>query len=307
MNYKRVLIITLDEKSVLYSDDARILGVTVDKYFKKKKFFQRVFSYIDRKFETTLSFYFWKNWKKKLLNYDLIILNSHFYSLPLIRYINKHYPEMRVIIWYSNPVAKDTDISLYKKLKCEVWTFDKRDAEIYNLNLNNQFVDVSKINRIKDSTKIEYDVSFVGTDKGRLNTILKLKDKFHELGLSTNFLIVNSSKNTSLSYQYVSRLSYSEVISVEKKSNVILDLVQENQTGYTLRPIEAIVLKKKLITNNTDITNADFYRKENIFILSKNTDYSKMSDFMKEPYVLLSDEIINKYTVRGWLTNFMRI
>ncbi|EKE3419589.1 lipopolysaccharide biosynthesis protein, partial [Enterococcus faecalis] len=38
MDYTRMMIITLDEKSVLFSTDAQKLGVHVEKYFSKRPF-----------------------------------------------------------------------------------------------------------------------------------------------------------------------------------------------------------------------------------------------------------------------------
>lgn len=52
--------------------------------------------------------------------------------------------------------------------------------------------------------------------------------------------IVDSSRNSSSTYQYEKPLSYQEVINYEGNSKAILDIVQENQTGLSLRPIESI-------------------------------------------------------------------
>ena len=48
-------------------------------------------------------------------------------------------------------------------------------------------------------------------------------------------------------------------------SRCILDSPQAGQLGLTIRVLEALGAKKKLITTNKDIKNYDFYKEENIY------------------------------------------
>lgn len=43
IDYNKIMIITLDKKSVLYSTDAIELGIDVNSYFKKKKYVCQMF------------------------------------------------------------------------------------------------------------------------------------------------------------------------------------------------------------------------------------------------------------------------
>ncbi len=49
-----------------------------------------------------------------------------FFSKSVIKYVNKYYPHVRIIIWYSNPVSVDTPIDFFDGLNCEIWSFDKK-------------------------------------------------------------------------------------------------------------------------------------------------------------------------------------
>ncbi len=42
INYKNIMIVTLDKKSVLYSTEAMDLGIDVNSYFKKRNFLLNV-------------------------------------------------------------------------------------------------------------------------------------------------------------------------------------------------------------------------------------------------------------------------
>ena len=59
-------------------------------------------------------------------------------------------------------------------------------------------------------------------------------------------------------------------------SRVVLDLPHPMQTGLTMRTIEAIGSKKKLITTNVDIVNYDFYNPKNILLIEReNINFDK--------------------------------
>lgn len=301
MEYSKIMVITMDEHSVLYTMEGRKLGVAIETYFKKKSFYQRIIGRIDRKLNTFFSYFFWNEWKRRLNSIDTVILNSHVYSIPIVRYINKKFPSIRIIVWYSNPVSKDTPIRFYKELDCEIWSFDKDDCQKYHLRSNNQFIDHEMFNNL--SNEIKYDLSFVGLDKGRLRQLLDLKCKFNEKNISTYLYIVNSNKNSSDSYDYEDRISYKELLNIEANSRALLDIVQPEQKGQTLRPIEALFFKKKIITNNYSILEADFYSHKNVFILGKDNS-NNIEEFLESGYEEIPTNILEKYTVKGWLNNF---
>lgn len=52
---------------------------------------------------------------------------------------------------------------------------------------------------------------------------------------------------------------YEEVIQSVVNTNCILEVMQDNQEGATLRYLEAVVYNKKLLTNNKSITTFPFY------------------------------------------------
>lgn len=301
MEYNNIMVITMDKYSALYTIEGRKLGISIETYFKKKSFFQRITGRIDRKLNTFFSYFFWNEWKSKLSSIDTVILNSHVYSIPIVRYLNKRYPSIRIIIWYSNPVSKDTPIKFYKGLDCEIWSFDKKDCQKYHLRENNQFIDREMFNNL--SNEIKYDLCFVGLDKGRLKQLLNLKSEFDKKNVSTYLYIVDSNKNSSDSYDYENRISYRELLDIEAKSRALLDIVQPEQKGQTLRPIEALFFKKKVVTNNVSILDAVFYNRENIFVLGID-NIENIEEFLKSEYEDLSYDVLEKYTVKGWIGNF---
>lgn len=86
---------------------------------------------------------------------------------------------------------------------------------------------------------------------------------------------------------------------VYETSRCVLDSAQAGQLGLTIRVLEALGAKKKLITTNKDIVNYDFYRPENIYVYEGHIDLDNV--FFKEEYKEVDKEIYEKYSLRSWL------
>ncbi len=89
------------------------------------------------------------------------------------------------------------------------------------------------------------------------------------------------------------------------KSKSILDFVSIGQSGLTIRPLEALFLKKKLITNDKFIKNFDFYHPDNVFILGKDK-MEYLSDFLEKPFIEIEESITSKYDFSNWIKRFFK-
>ena len=87
------------------------------------------------------------------------------------------------------------------------------------------------------------------------------------------------------------------------QSKALVDILQTGQYGITLRTYEALVNKKKLVTNNTQIKKYPFYAKENIFILGED-EISTLKTFIKMPFNDFYDFSI--YMIENWITDFFQ-
>ena len=78
-----------------------------------------------------------------------------------------------------------------------------------------------------------------------------------------------------------------------------MDSAQEGQNGLTIRVIEALGAKKKIITTNQDIVNYDFYCPENIYIYNGKINLDSI--FFHSDYKIIDEKIYNKYSLSNWL------
>ncbi|HFI0306649.1 TPA: hypothetical protein ACGOVM_001736 [Streptococcus suis] len=149
--------------------------------------------------------------------------------------------------------------NIFKK----IFTFDKKDSKKYGFQYWIQ--PLSKI--LGEEEEILFDLYYLGRSKGRqleLNTVAESVK-----GLRTKLLVFSSESGWHPEIKTISKsISYLENVTFLKQSNVILEVVQKNQSGNTLRYQEAVIYNKKLLTNNADIVNLDFYNPKYMKVFS---------------------------------------
>ena len=120
-------------------------------------------------------------------------------------------------------------------------------------------------------------------------------DRLEQLNYRIEFKIVKNKDE---------EMPYIEIIENILKSKCIIDINQKGQSGLSLRPLEALFFNKKLLTNNKNIFQSDFYHPSNIFILGMD-NLERISKFMTEDNVKLPDSIINKYEINNWMDVYL--
>lgn len=275
-------------------------GVYATSIFKYNNTINKIMRRIILKLGINKLEYFFGDWKKKVSEYDLIIISACMYSKEIYKYINDN-SKSRVIHWYWNPIAKEIHPEILKKQGGEIWSFDEEDCNKYDLN----YIPTYYFKKIKlPNMKEKNDIYFMGADKGRLKELKKLEREFKKQNLSVNFHITKSRESTDKEYNFKEPITYNKVLEGISESKVILDYVQDGQTGLTQRPMESIFFSKKLITNDKNIINYDFYNKDNIFIIDKD-NINELYKFVNSDYVSIDKRIIQKYDFGNWIETIL--
>ena len=235
----------------------------------------------------------YNNWIFKIKNIKNIIIFETKYSKEISKYIKEINPKCRIILYYWNTITDRARKSyLEDKNIDDFYTFDKKDAIKYNIKYNPQFY--SSLIKLPESN-IKYDVFFIGRDKDRKKELKNIEKKMNEIGISTKILIIENEKDY---------ISYKKYLTILSQSKVILDLINSNQNGLSLRCMESLFFQKKLITNNSYIKDYDFYNKDNIYILNNKTNMNKLKEFINSPYKSIDKKIINYYDYESWIERF---
>lgn len=300
LSKKEILFLWLDN-SHFFAQMSKKRGVSVEQTYKNMNKFEKIVRNIQITLNLSSVSYWLDSWKTNLDEYHTVIIHASILTPAVVKYIRNINSSIRIIVWYWNPVDKSVNLSKFKEFDCEIWVFDENDASKYSLNHNTQYY-FKKIKLPK--SKNYYDISFIGGDKGRIEILDELNKKISNLNLSTYFHVTET-KGIEEKYKgyYKPRIDYKDILKIISQSNAILDIVSEGQTGLTLRPLEALFFKKKLITNDISIAKRDFYNKNNIFILGKD-NLQSITTFLNQPYENIDMSIVHKYDFDSWIERF---
>lgn len=196
------------------------------------------------------------------------------------------------------------NLKIFRGLFDNIFTFDPEDAKKYNINLVAQpFVELE----IPEGER-ENDIYFIGSDKGRLHKLIAIQENAFSQGLRCNFHITPSKRikysENDKKYLKDSAISYSENINMAARSKCLLEIVQENQSGPTMRTMEAAFLDCKLITNRKSARQDIFYHPNNVLIIEDGVDYDFKS-FVKSQSVNFRKEIDAEHSIRNWWRHFL--
>lgn len=261
---------------------------------KLKRFLRRLF------LKYKLPFY--KKWfNKKILNYDveIVFFYDSLLSESLVEWVNDNM-DVKIHVWYWNIVTNTIQPDKLNDEICSKWSFSSLDAKKYNM----KFMAPYFFDEIKcDNENVEYDILFVGKDKGRLRKLLEYKETFTNMGFKCKF-IITPTRGYHINKHYSKSISYEENFKMSCKTKVIFDYIGVNNSGQSMRVMEALFRQKKIITDNILIKNYDFYRKENIFILGED-DFRDLNKFVNSPYVELDSSIVKKYDFDNFILRFI--
>ena len=265
------------------------------RFLRKLPFFSKVISNTKER----------QGWVEECKGANTIILFDTFthyatYCNEIENYVSK---DVRLILYLLNPAFFSED---YKKVstRWEIWSFMKEDAIRNDFKYGATFYNPQLLaqNSIEkgSQTSTDCDLLFVGTDKGRKDFLLNLKNQLEKDKVVCDFKIVDNFKSL-FSKTYSREISYKNLCRLNKKASAILDVVQDGQTGLTLRIMEGLLFEKKSVTTNTAIrTNKDFKDNPNIYVLTKD-NIKELCTFLKKPMVEYPSDIKAKYSFTSWL------
>lgn len=184
-----------------------------------------------------------------------------------------------------------------------IYSYDKRDVEKFNFQfLTNYIYD----DKIAQNTIVNKAFNISSFDN-RFPLLEKLANYLTVNQVSFRFIVKKNklfNHNTiEITKEYFPLNDVKKIIS---SSLVMVDLQKNNQLGLSFRVFEALGYKKKLITNNQDITTYDFYNKNNIFVIN-NENIEVPIDFFESEYEDIDPLIFNKYKLENWIFEVFKV
>ena len=141
-----------------------------------------------------------------------------------------------------------------------VYTFHKTDAEEYGMDFFDTYYSCLSIEENKSSP----GAFFWGSDSGRGPMAEQIHEVLTAGGIPADFGICYSdplrTKREGIIYDMP--LPYLKMLSRMSAKDCIVDIVGEYSKGISLRPYEAVVYGKKLLSNNPMVKTMRFYNPE---------------------------------------------
>lgn len=196
-----------------------------------------------------------------------------------IYFLRKHYPSAKIVLYMQDVISSLPyyNVKDYKKKFDLILSYDKGDCRRYGFLYYPTPYSIIKVNQSIDDID-DIDVFFCGAGKNRYSEIMEAYRKCIKEGLKCIFFITGVPKDEQIAGEglvYDQIISYKRNIAYVRKSKCILEIMQKNADGYTLRLWEAIMYNKHLLTNNINIVNSDYYMVNNIHLLTEDIPIKK--------------------------------
>jgi hypothetical protein len=246
-------------------------------------------------------------------NYSIIlVIQGEGITASTLRTFRNAYPSARLVFytWDSieNKPFSKRNLSLYDFCS----TFDPVDAKNYGLNFRPLFF-TDGFDRPAGTT-CTYDLSFIGTvHSDRYRIVHALLEQlppdtrtFVYFYLQAPWMYdlrrfftntVDGAKREDFCFVPLSK----EVVQATfLSSRAVFDIEHVKQRGATMRTMEALGSKRKLVTTNKTLCDYDFYNPLNIEIVDRREPRLNLH-FLQTPYQEVAEEIRQKYSIRQWI------
>lgn len=206
-------------------------------------------------------------------------------GIKLLPYLRKHFPHSKIICFTQDLIAtiKDhysrcrIDVDYIKRYTDLFISYDMSDAEKYCIFYHPTVFSPINMELLKSNVTPKCDLYFLGRDKGRLALLVNLCRKATERGLRCRFLLVDVPQEKQIvcdGIEYVKGfVPYQDNLRNCVASSCIVELLQTDAQSPTFRVWEAIVLKRKLLTNNATIVHSDVYDERYISVFTNEDDF----------------------------------
>jgi len=252
----------------------------------------------------------------KSSDFDIIFFTKgESITVKALKLLKDSFPKAKLVLYLWDSVSNNKNPKIFSYFD-RILSFDNNDCKKYGgfifrpLFYLDYFKEIGKENL----TDFTFDLSFIGTvHSDRYFIIKNILKSLSESKYSTYIVMYLPSKMLfwyrKLTEKQFRKVPYSDiefnpvpfakVTECFRESKAIIDIQHPGQTGLTMRCIEALGAKKKLITTNRSIIDYDFYDKDNICVIER--DEHPNIDFLKTNYKNVSDDIYYKYSIDGWI------
>ncbi len=182
----------------------------------------------------------------------------------------------------------------------KVYTFDGADAREYQLRkLYNYIYEEHADFR----TTSDFKAFVVMGGKHRVDVLGRVARAFEQLGYTNTCKFLVQSKPvlgaSPLLTFFRQRMDIDETAEYVRRSEILIDIVRPGHAGLSFRFFEALLYRKKMITNNASVADYDFYDPRNILIIDSDNPVIPEA-FIAGEYVDPPEQVVQRYSMASW-------
>lgn len=241
----------------------------------------------------------------------LFLVSPETIDIKKINYFKSLHPNIKVYTYMWDSIKNKKKSMQYIEVSDKFFTFDPSDVKINNKIDFLPLFYIEDYKNLDDSMAHEFDISFIGTIHSNRYQVVK---SIQTEGLRVFYFFYSPSKILFTLQRFLNKdfrsinlndisfesLNKKQILVKISKSKAVIDIEHPDQKGLTMRTMEMIGAKKKLITTNSNIKEYDFYLPNNIYIVDRNNPQISKS-FFESRYEELPQNIYDKYSLRNWI------
>ena len=304
----------------IISNEFKNRGFFVSFLYQEFPFFGKVAKFSIRLSLLLNSIYLRKK-SKKYFGFDLVIIvNGNHLVDSFLKTLKCKNPSSRFVLYLWDDVNRIYNFSSLRKYYDDIFSFSLNDA----INNNIKFLPLfySNYNSKPGNRTPLILYSAMGNHSDRIKVINSFMRRYYDLVepskifitigfvkfllLRTKNLLNNKRKNY-VSFRF-HEIDYGLNDFYVSNCSVVLDIQFAGQNGLTIRTIEAIGKKKKIITTNENVVKYDFYNENNILVIDRNnpTINIDLKTWISNPPDY-DEKVISKYSISSFVDVILNI
>lgn len=296
------------------------LGAEVKSYDERPKntFFYKAMIRIDKRLlKKKLDEYYGKIIKNNSkIQYDFVFfLKAEAITDDKLEELKKSQPKAKFILYMWDSIENCPSVEKLFPQFDTIKSFDPIDVKENKYLSFRPLFYLDDYKNLNQFSELKYDISFIGTGHtDRYEIVSKVKElcekknwKYYFFIYLQDIKIFYARKLFSKAFRLAKKDDFSftplqkkDILRIIDKSKCVLDIERPVQRGLTMRTIEMLGARKKLITTNKDIVNYDFYNPSNFLLIDRNNPQITL-DFLQSPYIEIPTEVYLKYSIDNWI------
>lgn len=221
-----------------------------------------------------------------------------------LKYLRKQFNNCKLVYMFTNIInitgaMTNGFVSKLNQYYDVVYAFDPVDAKKYNFRYSPL---IYSFNEMKVDNRDT--VFYVGKAKDRYDMLIKVYERLKALNINSKFYITEVPEEQQIykgDINYNQYITYEECLKNIQESNCLIDIIQGNSTGFTIKTCEAVYYNKLFITTNKHVKDAPFYDERFMLVIDSASDINK--DFFENAKkVEYSEEGKAYFSVKNFLT-----